>query len=179
MTDSPIPPRLARLVLVKPDGAVAGALPPFPVSEPWWQDAESVVTAARERHAIDVTLLRLLEAELPAPPGGTVTYLAEVAQPVAAEPWHGTLSDHPLRMHWARAGGPAADVAWAQSELASRGVQSTGPAEEVRTWNLSSLWRLPVQGGNAWLKVVPPFFEHEGSILERLQGGPVPDPPGA
>ena len=37
------------------------------------------------------------------------------------------------------------------------------PAVQVRTWNLSSLWRLPRAGADAWLKVVPPFFAHEGA----------------
>ena len=174
MTDAPIPPRLARLVLVTPDGAVVGALPPFPVASPWWQDAVPVVNAAREHHGIDVTVLRLLHTELPIPPGGAVTYLAEVAHPVSAEPWDGTLDDHPLRMTWARPGGPAADLAWAEWRLAERGLRRIGPPQQVRSWNLSSLWRLPVEGQTAWLKVVPPFFVHEGRILERLQGERVP-----
>ena len=174
MIDAPIPPRLARLVLVTPDGEVIGALPPFGVASPWWQDAEPVVNAARERHGIDVTVLRLLDTELPIPHGGTVTYLAEVAHPVSAEAWDGTLDDQPLRMAWARPGGPAADLAWAESRLAERGLRRIGPAQQVRSWNLSSLWRLPVEGQTLWLKVVPPFFVHEGRILERLQGERVP-----
>jgi hypothetical protein len=54
-------------------------------------------------------------------------------------------------------------------------VERAGPAVQVRSWNLSSIWRLPlVGGGPAWLKVVPPFFGHEGDMLRRLQAGPVP-----
>jgi hypothetical protein len=45
---------------------------------------------------------------------------------------------------------------------------------QVRSWNLSSLWRIPVEGQSLWLKVVPPFFAHEGTILAALAGGPVP-----
>jgi hypothetical protein len=174
VTEAPKPSRMARLVLVTPDGVVVGSLPPFPVSTPWWQDAEPVVKVARARHGIDVTILRLLEAELKLPPGGTVTYLAEVAQPVEAQAWHGTLDQQPLRMPWASPGGPAADVAWAESVLADRGMGRIGPAQQVRTWNLSSLWRLPVAGQTAWLKCVPPFFAHEGPMLARLHGRPVP-----
>jgi hypothetical protein len=174
VTDAAIPRRQARLVLVTPGGDLVGVVPTFPVETPWWQDAEPVVRGAHEHHAIDVTILRMLEAELEVPPGGTVTYLAEVGRPVPASPWHATLDDHPLRMTWARPGGPAADLAWAESALASRGTRREGPAQQVRTWNLSSLWRLPIEGQTAWLKVVPPFFMHEGSILERLQGRPVP-----
>jgi hypothetical protein len=174
VTGAPFPPRFARLVLVKPDGQLVGALPPFPVETPWWQDAEPVVKAARKHHAIGVTVLRLLDAELGAPPGGTVTYLAEVSDAVRADRWDRTLDDHPLRMAWARPGGPAADVAWAASRLVERGSPLIGPALQVRTWNLSSLWRMPLDGQAAWLKVVPPFFRHEGSVLDRLHGEQVP-----
>jgi hypothetical protein len=169
------PPRVATLVLITPDGDVVGRLPPVPVETPWWQEAEPVVRAVRERHGVDVTILRLLEAELSRPHGGAVTYLAEIAQSVPAEPWPGTLDDHPLRQTWARPAGPAADLAWADSALAVLGLGRVGPAQQVRTWNLSSLWRLPVPSQTVWLKVVPPFFAHEGAMLALLAGGPVPN----
>jgi len=167
-------PRSAALVLVTPDGAVVGSLPAVPVATPWWQEVEPVVAAVRERHGIDVTILRLLHAERDRPHGGRVTYLAEIARPVAAEPWASTLEDHPLRHPFARPGGPAADLAWADSVLAGRGLRRSATPVQVRTWNLSSLWRIPLQNETAWLKVVPPFFAHEGSLLERLAGERVP-----
>ena len=61
-----------------------------------------------------------------------------------------------------------------QSALARLDIRLVGPPKQVRTWNLSSLWRLPTQGETVWLKVVPPFFAHEGALLARLAGGPVP-----
>ena len=71
--------------------------------------------------------------------------------------------------------GPAADLDWAEGVLRTRRIERAGPAEQVRSWNLSSIWRLPLAGaGPAWLKVVPPFFGHEGDMLRRLQAGPVP-----
>ena len=58
----------------------------------------------------------------------------------------------------------------------------TGREEQFRTWNLSSIWRLPTTLGPVWLKVVPPFFDHEGEIIERLRAedpaAPVPTPLG-
>src|SRR5713101_3357443 len=168
------PGRLVKLVLVTPEGELLGSLAPFPVATPWWQNAWDVVQGAQEHHGLQVTLLRLLEADLPSPPGGSVTYLAEVAGRIPAEPWNGQLDEHPLRSSWARPGGPAADLAWADAALAARGVPRVGLPEQVRTWNLSSLWRLPLQGQIVWLKVVPSFFAHEGPLLERLQGGAVP-----
>ncbi len=59
--------------------------------------------------------------------------------------------------------------------LLARRIERDGPAEQIRSWNLSSIWRLPLAGGgSAWLKVVPPFFAHEGDMLRRLQGDAVP-----
>jgi len=157
------------------DGGVVGSLPPTPIATPWWQDIAPVVAAAREHWGLDVTVLRLLKAGLPAPPGGEVTYLAEVDKaPAGLEPWRGALDNHPLRLPYARPGGPAADLAWAQARLAEAGKPLTGPPVQIRTWNLSSLWRLPYAGGGAWLKVVPPFFAHEGALLAHLAGRPTP-----
>lgn len=169
------PPRIVTLVLVTPDGRLVGSLPPFTVEVPWWQEAGPVVRGARQHHGVDVTVLRLLEADQPMPHGGAVTYLAEVAEPVPAAPWTGSLDDHPLRLPWARPGGPDLDLAWADGMLAQQELRRSGPAEQVRSWNLSSLWRLPVARRNAWLKVVPPFFAHEGPMLQRLAGAPVPE----
>lgn len=156
------------------DGVVVGHLPAVPVTTPWWQDVEPVVAAVRERHGIDVVVLRLLDSAFDRPHGGQVTYLAEVDRPVPAEPWNGTLDEHPLRLPYARPGGPAADLTWANSALAARGLRRSALSVQVRSWNLSSLWRLPIEEQTAWLKVVPPFFAHEGPLLARLAGRPVP-----
>jgi phosphotransferase family enzyme len=168
------PPRLVRLVLVTRSGELLGALPRFPVPTPWWQEAGPVVRGAREHHGIEVTVLRLLETQPGFRAGGEVTYLAETDDCPQTTPWTGKLDDDPLRQSWAKPGGPDRDVAWANSVLAEHGLEPAAAAQQVRTWNLSSLWRLPIHGGNAWLKVVPPFMRHEGAILERLAGGPVP-----
>jgi Ser/Thr protein kinase RdoA (MazF antagonist) len=168
------PARSAELVLVTPDGRVVGRWPPIPVATPWWQDIEPVVQAASERYGTDVTVLRLLEAEYDQPPGGRVRYLAEVTAPIAADPWPAALDDHPLRLSYARPGGPAADLAWAKSVLEASGRLCTAPPTQVRTWNLSSLWRIPTDRGMTWLKAVPPFFAHEGALLEALAGEAVP-----
>jgi hypothetical protein len=168
------PARSAELVLVTPTGDLLGRLPPVAVETPWWQDVEPVVRAIRARDGIAITVLRLLEAEHDRPPGGRVTYLAETADPVALLPWSGALDEQPLRQAYAKPGGPAADLAWAESVVAGLSPARTGPAVQIRTWNLSSLWRVPVQSQTLWLKVVPAFFAHEGALLERLAGERVP-----
>lgn len=170
----PHPERVATVVLVGADGEPLGALPPFPVDMPWWDAVAPLVRIARDRHGIEVTVLRLLEASGPYP-GGPVTYLAETAdRPRSLRPWNGTLDDHPLRQTWARPGGPAADIAWATDRLAARGLPLVAPPEQMRSWNLSSIWRLPVRGQRTWLKVVPPFFAQEGQLIGKLRERAVP-----
>ena len=169
-------PRRAAVVLVGPDGATLGALPPMEVAVPWWQEVEDVVAAARERHGLAITVLRMLAAERTENPGGLVTYLCEVAGPVTgATPWTGDLADHPLRAAYARPGGPAADLAWAARALAARGERLTAAPVQVRTWNLSCLWRLATSAGPAWLKVLPTFLARESRVLTHLAGEAVPE----
>jgi hypothetical protein len=143
------------------------------------------VDGARERFGADLTVLRLLRADRPHAPGGAVTYLAEAGAAGGPEPspglgrlmpWSGDLPDDPLRHPWARPGGTAADLAWAGVVLGAIGRPRVGRAQQVRTWNLSSLWRLGTADGAAWLKVVPPFFAHEGALLDALADGPVAVP---
>jgi hypothetical protein len=169
-------PRQVTLVLCGSDGEVLGALPPFEVELPWWQEVGPVVATVRDRHGIDVVVLRLLTAERDEPHGGAVTYLAELASPPpdGLLPWAGAPGDDPKRLPWAAPGGPAADVAWADATLAALGRPRCGPAVQVRTWNLSSLWRLPTAAGDTWLKVVPPFFAHEGDVIGRLDPAVAP-----
>jgi hypothetical protein len=172
-------PRIATLVMCTPSGGVLGRLPPFRSPLPWWQDAASLVEPVKGRYGVDVTILRLLDASLPSPPGGSVTYLAEVdeadAPRLPLSPWTGVLDTHPLRLPYAEPGGPSRDLAWATSALQALSLRRRGPAAQVRTWNLSSLWRVPLeQGDAAWLKCVPPFFAHEAAMLAQLQDAPVP-----
>ena len=158
-------------MLVDAAGDLLGALPPVPVAMPYWQEASDVVAAAREAYGIDVTVLRLLEADRPAPHGGTVTYLAqldgppppdlrEVAEDLRPRP-------HPLRLPYAEPGGPARSLAWARERLGWPAMT----AVQQRTWNLSAIWRLDgPDGRRVWLKQVPPFFDHEGAVLRWLDG---------
>ncbi|HKT02360.1 MAG TPA: aminoglycoside phosphotransferase family protein, partial [Rugosimonospora sp.] len=154
--------RSVTLVLVA-GTEVLGALPPFPVPTPYRQEVAEVVAGARTAYGLDVVVLRLLHADGPA-----ATYLAELAggvppplRPVGAD----HLRPHPLRAPYAVPGGPAASLAWA------RGVLGPARANQLRTWNLSSIWRLePESGGPAWLKEVPAFFGHEGAMLTWLAG---------
>jgi hypothetical protein len=177
----PVAPRSASLVLVDGSGALLGRLPPLAVRTPWWHEVWPVVDAARETHGLDIVVVRMLDSERSRPHGGEVTYLAEVRGEVPSSlaavlgPADWVPDTQPLRLPWAELGGAAADLAWAEASLAAIGLRREGPARQVRSWNLSSIWELPLaDGSRAWLKAVPPFFAHEGAMLAALSGGPVP-----
>jgi len=178
--------RRVTLVLTTASSTPPVVIEPFVVATPWWPDVEPVVEAASNRHGIEVTVLRLLDAtpdeQHPSGMAGVVTYLSETAPESYAElvrigraaPWPGRLDDHPSRASWARPGGPARHLAWADRQLAACGRPSTGPAQQVKSWNLSGLWRIPTGAGPAWLKTVPAFFAHEGRVIAALGDAPVP-----
>jgi Phosphotransferase enzyme family len=159
-----------RLILCSGAGAVLGALPEFAVESPWWPDVEPVVEAARDRVDVDVIVLRLLSTTTESPAmGGEVSYLAEVLgdPPAGLEACGEDAAgeDEPLRAPWARPGGIAATIDWADETLATLGRPRTGPARQIKSWNLSSILRLPTAGGDVWCKSVPPFQDHEGVVL--------------
>ena len=178
---SPAPaPRVVTLLLCDAAGDLLGTLPPVESAVPYWPEVGDVVAEVRRRYAAEVAVLRLLSTgPQPGTDGGPVTYLAELLDgtpPGNLAPWSGPepTPDHPLRLPYARPGGPAAEIGWADARLREAGRPRTAAAEQVRTWNLSSIWRLPTADGVVWLKSVPPFFAHEGAMLRRLDPGVVP-----
>ena len=177
------------LVLQSPDGSLLGALDPFTVETPWWSEVEGVVDGARRAHGVDVTVLRLVtvvpDPDDPWNMGGAATYavqlhgrvgpdlrsdLREVDETTAAA----VLDDDPLRLPWARPGGPAAELAWAADAVAAGGDEIVGRPQQIRSWNLSSIWSIPTNAGTVWLKSVPPFFAHEGAVIEWLASPELP-----
>jgi hypothetical protein len=167
--------RSVRLVVCSRRGEPLGVLPTFDVASPWWPDVGSVVEAAKERFGVDLVVLRLLTAEGEGP-GGEVTYLAELDAPIEvplaaldeARLSIDVRSDHPLRAPWARPAGVAAMVAWADEELEAIGRPRTGPAVQIKSWNLSSILLLPTAQGTVYCKSVPRFLGHEGAILALI-----------
>ena len=178
MAEAAGPVRTAHLVLVRGDGTLLGRLPPIDLPDPWWSEAASLVAAIRDRDGLDITLLRVLGAE-GRPPGGNVTYLAELSGPAprsVLEPWTGSTAAHPRTPGFACPGGPAADLAWAETAMEASGITLTESPLQSRTWCLSALWRLPTTQGPLWLKVVPEFFAIESRIVSRLAGHPATPP---
>jgi hypothetical protein len=168
--------RTVTLDLVSPAGEPLGTLPPFDVATPWWQEVDAVVAAARERYGLSVTILRLVRAARPGPPGGHVTYQAEVSSSLPmAVPLNAPKPDEipSLRAPWAVPGGPAASVSWALTALREAGLDASS-ATQIRTWNLSALWRLDAAGSSS---------VSDTSRVSDFSGGPgassVPDISGA
>ncbi|GAB3600515.1 hypothetical protein GCM10027446_33860 [Angustibacter peucedani] len=178
-------PRSVRLLVLDDDAEPVGVLGPLDVESRWWPDVEPVVAAARDAGA-ELVVLRLLSSLSTADDdpdagsvGGHVVYLAQLTGPApdGLGPTSGlldddalaaVLADHPLRLPYARPGGPQALVAWADEVLAAQGRPRTRPVEQVKTWNLSSILRLPTADGPVWCKSVPPFFRHEGAMVARV-----------
>ena len=163
--------RIVTLVLCRGE-QLFGALPPLEVEVPWWPDVSNVVSATRRAYGIEIVVLRLLRASTDRRHGGEVTYLAEAeeAPKEALQPWLGPdpLADQPHRQAWARPGGRGEHLAWAAGRLAEEGRPATGPAEQIKTWNLSALWRIPTGEGRVWLKATPPFLGHEGAVASLV-----------
>ncbi|NUO55816.1 MAG: aminoglycoside phosphotransferase family protein [Hamadaea sp.] len=165
-------PRTVTLALLDDDGALLGALPPVEVEVPWWQETASVIAAVQERFGVEVAVLRLLHAPEHFP-GGEVTYLAQTG-PLSAGELPATraidvdLNDHPLRPDYAKPGGPDRSLDWAAEQLHELEFGPIGAATQMRTWNLSAIWRLEAAAGTVWLKQVPAFFAHEPVVLRWL-----------
>ncbi|XVU23362.1 phosphotransferase [Actinoplanes sp. CA-054009] len=156
--------RTVTLLLVDAHGTLLGELPPFETPIPWWQE---VADFASRSGVPDLQVLRLLHGDRPAPPGGPVTYLAQVTEKPAnirkiRQPR--MLTADPERAAYAEINGPLESLAWARSIL------PVATAHQQRTWNLSAIWRLDGAGGEttAWLKQVPGFFAHEAEVIRLL-----------
>jgi hypothetical protein len=173
--------RSVTIVVCDGGGNLLGSLGPFEVATPWWQDVEPI-----RRRFPTLTVVRLLHGTPgnQGAVGGQVTYLAEGGPGLALSPasglaGDGAVTDHPLRMPWARPGGPAADLDWAANAASAVGLQTVDQPVQHRTWNLSCIWSIPVRGPSGrrerlWLKCVPAFFAHEAAVLRRLAGQAVP-----
>ena len=161
--------RRVHLVLCTSSGEVIGELPTFTVDDPWWPEAQPVMEAASEAFGIEVIVLRLLHVESSTYHGGDVTYLAQLVgqrpRGLPLAPTTERIGDEPLRAAWARPGGVEATIAWADGALLAIGRPRIAPVVQVKTWNLSSILRLPTAAEDVWCKSVPPFFAHEGAII--------------
>uniref|UniRef100_UPI0031DAA5DD phosphotransferase n=1 Tax=Saccharothrix mutabilis TaxID=33921 RepID=UPI0031DAA5DD len=153
------------IALVTAGGRHVGTVPEFTVPTPWWNDVEPVTAHLTALLGVPVSVLRLVSATGAGMRGGTVTYQVEAHAPISlstVDPID--FPDDPLRLPWARPGGPAALLEWAHGH-----VRSVEPPTQVKTWNLSCLYRLRTKAGTVWAKQVPPFLSPEGPVIELVR----------
>jgi hypothetical protein len=155
------------IALVSAPSGFAGRTKPVQVGTPQWHDTEPVNQALERVLGVPTSVLRLVSAK-----SWETNWLGEVTYHVEAhgEPNRARLfpagepeADAPRRLPWARPGGPAELVAWADAA-----IDRTGPAAQVKTWHMSSVHRLPTAAGPAWLKAVPPFLADEGRVIRMV-----------
>jgi len=160
-------PDRSIIALVSAPSGFAGRTDQIPVETPPWNHVEPVNAVLRDLLGVPTSVLRLVSVEGGnAPFGGVVTYHVEAhGEPdrthlcPAAEPE----ADAEHRQIWARPGGPAELIDWADAE-----ITRTGPAVQMRTWNLSSVHQLPATDGTMWLKAVPPFLCDESTLIKMV-----------
>ncbi|MEO6090322.1 MAG: aminoglycoside phosphotransferase family protein [Umezawaea sp.] len=155
------------IALVTVDGEYVGAHGPFTVESRWWSEVEKVTEYLDAVLGVRTSVLRLVEGVGEFTRGGTTTYQVEAygtPNPAAlvAEPVH-TFPDTPLRLPWAKPGGPAELLEWAGSH-----VTRVGEVRQRKTWNLSCVFRMETDVGRVWVKALPPFFAAEPTALRLV-----------
>lgn len=158
------------------DGERLGEVGPFPVAHPRWQEVGEVAAELGRRLGVPVLVLRLLSVEGgDGGRGGHAAYHAEaLARPTAAlaagtlAPGTLVVEPDPLRAAWATPDGLRSALAWAEERLRAAGRPATGPAVQVKTWNLSGLSRIPTGQGPVWLKTTPVFGADEAQVIALL-----------
>ncbi|MEU9031164.1 hypothetical protein AB0D46_27360 [Streptomyces sp. NPDC048383] len=160
-------------------GEYFGLLGPYAVDEGWWSSTAPVVERVSGELGVPVVVLRLAYAPNDGSDGhgGHVVYHVEALErPARAVPRQvapdvaALLGPAERRAGWATAVGLREALDWAEDALAGAGRPAVGRPEQVRTWNLSGLFRFRTSdGGEAWLKVINPAFNaREGQVIELL-----------
>lgn len=100
---------------------------------------------------------------------GRLDLAVPAQRPVIAD-WLAWRRDQPssLRTPWYQPGWADVALAWSAAQLERRGTPALGPAEQLRTWQRSAIWRLPTADGAVYLKAVPPMFGHEPALTAAL-----------
>ena len=166
--------RSATLVVVDRNGLPLGIFGPIIANRDFRDTVE--LTERTSAVGLELSIQRLLRT--PGPVDEEIAhciYVAEVSGRIPANllrplPADLVLDEHPLRLAYARPGGIVSDLQWADEALLGSGRRRVGRPQQHRTWNLSCVHRLTLDDGStAWLKVVPPFFAHEGAMLKFMQ----------
>ncbi|MFS8104985.1 phosphotransferase [Lentzea alba] len=157
------------IALVSAPSGFAGRTEILPIDNPDWNYVEPVNETLEQLLGVPTTVLRVVSIRgggSQAAGGGLITYHVEAhGEPdrTKLHPAREPEADAPNRLPYARIGGPAELVAWADTE-----IERTGPAVQIRTWNLSTIHKLPTANGPVWLKAIPPFFTDEAAVIKMV-----------
>jgi hypothetical protein len=164
----------------------------------FWQDVDHVNRGLREHFGLGATTLRCIaidysrDEELlsrvyaaaprdPAwsPPAGArwagrdelgaLPLAVERHRPILDDwfAWYGG-APPPQRAPWYMPGWFDDSAAWAAGQLRRAGLPPAGPAEQLRSWQRSAIFRIPTPAGPAYFKAVPPIFGHEPALTAAL-----------
>lgn len=141
----------------------------FEVATPRWHDVAPVARELEARLGVPAPVLRLLSVVGGEDgQGGHATYHAEaLRRPSKVAPTASAAECPPdgQRADWATAEGLRSALGWAEEALRASGRAPVGPVEQVKTWNLSGLFRFPTASGPAWLKTTPHFGACEAQVI--------------
>lgn len=155
------------IALISAPSGFAGRTDALPVPTSDWNHVEPVNEALEALLGVRTSVLRLISVEGGTyMGGGLVTYHVEAhGEPdrTKLQPSWEPSANARNRLPYARPGGPAELIAWADGQ-----IERTGPAVQVRTWNLSTIHRLPTANGPVWLKAIPSFFADEGAVIKMV-----------
>lgn len=143
-----------------------------------------VTDTVRDALGIATALLRAVPTAaeptvvvVPHPPGDAApSGLAWSGGPTGDPPADGVLAElrgapvDPRRPVWYGRGYPADIEAWAAGRLDAAGTPLTGPLEQLRSWEISGIWRARTTEGLRYVKATAPspLFVDEGAVTATL-----------
>ena len=74
----------------------------------------------------------------------------------------------PSRAPWARPGWFGRASAWIHIQLHARGLQPTGPIEQMKNWGISCILKAPTTRGDVYFKAAPEFLTNEPALVKVL-----------
>lgn len=187
----PHPGRPELLLLETPAG---WTLPYVTLDRHGYNMAQPLISAVREQFGVTVFLLRSVYRHA-APPRDYADRVLAVANlspdwvPPCGARWVGCGAELPLAVPehapliaawFAEATGAApippdrpgwTDPAWVgdvSAWLDSLGIRRSGPIEQVKSWTVSCLLRIPTEAGDLYFKAVPAFFPTEAGVTAAL-----------
>ena len=87
------------------------------------------------------------------------------------EEWFVCMADvdaSPLRVPWFKQSWFNTATRWITAQLNHQGIELTGPIEQLRSWQRSSLLRAKTNAGDFYFKAVPKMFAHEPALTQAL-----------